>query len=193
MRPSWRASILAGCTLIGLYAGPGIGATAVSSDRLQAVITEAPFGRFGRTVKAAFHVAATPTQVFGVLTDYEHMAEFMPMVDEVKLLVARPDGARVSFRVRYMNLFDLVEVDERTYEGARRITWTAVQGPLKVSDGSWTLTPKGAGTHVVYRTDVDPGFPLPAQLTSMIIRNGLPEFLEGIARRSESGGRWRKP
>lgn len=166
---------------------------AAAEAPLPYALQEAPFGRFGRSIRATFHIEAKPPVVFGVLTDYAHMGDYMAMVDEARVLEARPQGAVVSFRVRSMKLFDIVEVDERTYEGQRRITWHATRGPLHVSDGSWSLAPDGRGTSVIYETDVEPSFPLPPWLTSMLLQQGLPEFLDSVRRRAESGGTWRKP
>lgn len=186
-RPSLPGLLMLGALLtappIARAAEPGVPMT----------ITDAPFQVFGRTVTATFLIAASPKAVYDVLTDYAHMAEFMSVVDEAKVLALHSKGARVSFRVRYLHFFDIVEIDDRTYEPYRRITWHAVEGPLKVSDGSWTLSPVGKGTKLIYQTDVDPGMPLPSALTGMMLRRGLPEFLHGIRLRAESGGKWRKP
>lgn len=184
-------------SLAGVAITTSVSALAASPSRGQAPwepqITERAFQAFGRSVTAVFHVNASPKVVYGVLTDYAHMPEFMPMVEEVKTLENRPKGALVSFRVRYLRFFDIVEVDERTYEPPNRITWHAIQGPLKVSNGSWTLTPERGGTRVIYQTDVDPGIPLPSSMTGMLVKQGLPEFLNGIRLRAESGGTWKKP
>ena len=167
---------------------------APADDERAIQITDRPFRRFGRTVIASFQVQATPHRVFSVLTDHAHMAEFMPMVDDVRVLASYPGGARVRFHVRYLGLFDIVEVDERTFVPDRRITWHATDGPLAVSDGSWAITARGPrGAAVVYQTDVDPGVPIPSGLTAMIMQRGLREFLDGIRRRIEGDGTWRKP
>jgi uncharacterized protein YndB with AHSA1/START domain len=156
-------------------------------------VTDAPFRTFGRSVTAVYYIDAPPLAVFEVLTDYAHMAEFMPMVDEARPLALRPNGATVSYHMRYLKFFDIVEIDERTYDKPRRITWHATEGPLKVSDGSWTLTPQGKGTRVVYQTDVDPGIPVPPAMVGHMLKQGLPEVLTAIRLRVESKGTWRKP
>lgn len=155
-------------------------------------VTEAPFGTFGRTITAAYYIDAPPAAVFDVLTDYAHMGDFMPMVDEAKALRVDSNGATVSYRLRYLRFFDIIEIDERVYDRPRRITWHATQGPLKVSDGSWSLTPRGKGTHVLFQTDVDPGIPIPSALTGALMKRGLPEVLTAIRLRVESNGKWKK-
>lgn len=183
---------LATLPLVGtlLFAAPEP-AIPSSSERV-IEIQEAPFRAFGRSVTARFFVNAPPQRVFETLTDYEHLAEFMPMVDEATLLESREGWAKVRFRVRVLRVFDLVEVDERTMEPWHRISWHAVAGPLRTSDGAWIFTPVGGGTEVTYRTDVDPGIPVPPALTGFLVKQGLPEFLESVRKRVESGGTWRK-
>lgn len=163
------------------------------SSRSAPVIDDAPFGRFGRSITARFLVRATPQEAYEVLTDHERMAAYMPMVEEAAVVSRSPGRAVVRFRVRYLHWFDITEVDERTFEPPSRIRWHATEGPLRVSDGSWTFIPASGGTLVTYQTDVDPGVPLPSVLTGMLLRQGLPAFLDAVRLRIESGGKWRRP
>jgi ribosome-associated toxin RatA of RatAB toxin-antitoxin module len=156
-------------------------------------VQDTPYGPFGRSVTATMVVEAPVKALYGVLTDYDHLAEFMPMVNEARALETSPKGATVLFKVRYLRFFETEEVDVRSHEPYRRIAWQAIKGPLKVSNGSWVLTPRGRGTQLTYQTDVDPGIPVPSHLTGMLLKQGLPEFLMGIKRRAESGGTWKKP
>lgn len=184
----WSRALLIGTLGWALSGSP---AAAQPADGIQ--VQDAPFGPFGRSVTATMYVEASPKAVFGVLTDYDHLAEFMAMVNAAKALETSPKGAVVLFKVRYMRFFEIEEVDVRTHEPYSRITWQAIKGPLKVSNGSWVLKPQGKGTHLTYQTDVDPGMPVPSALTGMLLKQGLPEFLTGIKRRAESGGTWKKP
>ncbi|MNS23312.1 Polyketide cyclase / dehydrase and lipid transport [compost metagenome] len=192
-RQSGTSGLRSRALLIGAlgWALSGAPVAAQTADGIQ--VQDAPFGPFGRSVTATMYVEAPPKAVFGVLTDYDHLAEFMPLVNAAKTLETSPKGATVLFKVRYMRFFEIEEVDVRTHEPYSRITWQAIKGPLKVSNGSWVLKPQGKGTHLTYQTDVDPGMPVPSALTGMLLKQGLPEFLTGIKRRAESGGTWKKP
>lgn len=188
MRPKVHIGAVA---LVGVAFSVAPPVLADSPEGIQ--VEDGPYGPFGRSVTATLYVEATPKALFGVLTDYDHLAEFMPMVNEARALESSARGATVMFKVRYARFFELEEIDVRTHEPYSRITWHAIKGPLKVSDGFWALRPQGKGTHLTYRTDVDPGFPVPSQLTGVLLKQGLPEFLAGIKRRAESGGTWKKP
>jgi hypothetical protein len=107
------------------------------------VVTDRPFNRFGRSVTATFYVAASPHQAFAVLTDHAHMADFMPLVEDVKVLAAGPRTARVRFHLRYLRLFDIVEIDERRLDPGRSITWHATDGPLRCRMARGPSSPRG--------------------------------------------------
>lgn len=177
---------------IALSMGASLPSPGLAAPDRAIAISEAPFGTFGRSVTARCFVQASPQAVFAVLADHDRLAEFMPLLEEAKTLESKPGWARVRFRVRYLGLFDLVEIDERKFEPYRRIAWHATEGALRVSDGSWTLTARQAGTELIYQTDVDPGLPVPPGLVGHLIRQGLPELVESVRRRVESGGTWRK-
>jgi ribosome-associated toxin RatA of RatAB toxin-antitoxin module len=173
-----------------VFALPSSGASLHGDRAVQ--IMDHPFYTFGRSVSASLAIAARPEVVYATLTDYRHMPEFLPMVDETTLLGVTNGVAQVRFRIRCLNLFNLEEVDERTFEKNRMIRWHGIRGPLKISDGQWTLAPERDGTRLNYQTSVDPGFPLPSMLTGFLVKQGLPEFLEAVRRRAESGGTWCK-
>lgn len=189
MRPVDLAAFhLVGC----LWLVPSTSHAAEGLPDRSVAVSEASFRTFGRSVLAHCFVKAPPRTVFEVLSDHDRLAEFMPLVEEAKALETKPGWARVRFRVRYMGLFDIVEIDERTLTPFRRLSWRATEGPLRVSEGSWTLTPWADGTDLVYQTDVDPGIPLPPALVGFLMRQGLPELIESVRRRAESAGKWRK-
>lgn len=188
-----RTTLLAALLLVGgAWLNPSETRAAGAPTDRSIGISEAPFQTFGRSVIGRCFVQATPEAVFEVLSDHDRLAEFMPFVEEARALETRAGWARVRFRVRHMGLFTITEIDERTLEPHRRLAWHATEGPLRVSDGSWTLAPRAAGTDLIYQTDVDPGLPLPPALVGYLVRQGLPELLESVRRRAESGGKWRK-
>lgn len=189
-----RLTLLLALGAGALTCAMGSASAALGPDGKEAItVTEAPFGTFGRSVTATYFIDAPMQAVFDALTDYGHMAEFMPMVDEAKTLQVRPNGATVSYHLRYLKFFDIVEIDERVYQRPRHITWHAIEGPLKVSDGSWTLSPQGKSTKVVYQTDVDAPIPVPPALVGYMLKQGLSDVLQAIRLRVESGGKWKKP
>src|SRR5689334_16443991 len=53
-------------------------------------------------VTAGTIVDATPATVYGVITDYDHFTDFMPQVEECKVLKTREDGSKdVEFHLKF--------------------------------------------------------------------------------------------
>ena len=48
-------------------------------------------------VTAGVIIDATPETVYGVITDYAHFTEFMPQLEECKIVKERADGTREEF------------------------------------------------------------------------------------------------
>lgn len=159
-------------------------------------ISDRPFGaNNGRSVTGTIRVAATPHEAFRILSDYPSMTEYVPGVEEATVLEARPGWARVRFRIRGGFFVNFTQVEERATTADRKITWHATQGPLKVSDGSWTLTPAAGGraADVTYHADLEPSLPIPGSWMASFVRQGVPDVLQSVRRRIESKGVWRRP
>ena len=179
--------------LVGAIGLVAIAAAPVRAAEFPDVETgDAPWGMFGRSVWAKVWVAAPPAAVFAVLTDYERFAEFMPLVDRVEVLERGPRHAVLRFHMTYLRWFDIQQTDRRVLYPPRRIAYDGVAGVLKAVKGDWKLAPERGGTRVTYTADVDPGVPVPGALTGALVKRGLPGLLDGVRRRTESGGRWRK-
>lgn len=153
---------------------------------------DAPWGFFGRSVWAKVWIAAKPAAVFEVLTDYERFPEFMPLVQRVDVLERGPRHAVLRFKMRYLNWFDIEQTDRRTLHPYDRIDYVGVAGALREVRGDWRLAPERDGTRATYTAQVDPGVPVPGPITGALVKRGLPGLLDGVRRRAESGGRWRK-
>lgn len=112
-------------------------------------------------VFAQILVPAVPARVWAVLTDYDHLAEFIPYLYVSKTLERRGDQlllqqegrvgfplyhqtARITFRVR--------ETPPST------IAFQAVEGDFAVHEGQWRIEPQADGTLVVYEATIEPRF-----------------------------------
>ena len=72
------------------------------------------------------------------------------------MLATRPGWARVRFRIRGGFLVSFSQIEERTTVADQKIAWHATEGPLKVSDGSWSFRPAqgGKATDLTYQADL---------------------------------------
>jgi ribosome-associated toxin RatA of RatAB toxin-antitoxin module len=133
-----------------------------------------------------------PDQVFDVLIDYARYPEFVPGIKGCRVLPGGKDR-QVEYeldlgikRIKYV----LRHLEARPL----RITWSLVSGELmKVSSGSWELTPEGPGTRARYTVDIQISKPplIPQlvidRVTDELTRVQLPKTLEAFKARVERG------
>ncbi len=128
--------------------------------------------------------------LWGVVADYARYPEFVPGLHAIHV---RPVGAEkhVEYeldigvkRVRYT-----LRMAE---EPPRRLSWTLVSGDLmKVSNGSWDLTPEGARTRARYTVEVQVSKPplvpqaLVDRISDELTRVQLPRTLAAFKARAE--------
>jgi len=137
-------------------------------------------------------IACAPDRLFDVLVDYPRYPEFVPGIRACRVLPGKAErlveyeldlGLR---RIRYV----LRHLERRP----EAVTWSLVSGDaLKVSNGSWELTPEGAATRARYTVDIQIAKPplIPQlvidKLTEELSRVQLPQTLEAFKARAERG------
>jgi coenzyme Q-binding protein COQ10 len=136
-------------------------------------------------------VAVPPEKLFEVIADYDRYAEFVPGLKACRVKGRGADGVDVEYeldlgvkRIKYV----LRHVEERP----RKVTWALVSGEwMKVSNGSWELSPDGAGTRARYTVDIQIAKPalvpqgLIDRVADELTRVQLPRTLEAFKARAE--------
>jgi ribosome-associated toxin RatA of RatAB toxin-antitoxin module len=159
-------------------------------------------GESVREVKGEKTVAASVARIIEVLADVEHYTEFMPYVEEARVL-ERFDGGHYEYQVLnppFVSRRDLVVKLTYTTDAAtgiyRRI-WveTTTQAPpvrsgivrLQVNRGGWTLEPLGNGqTRVTYFVHTDPGGSLPTWIANKANTSSIPDLLKAVESRAQN-------
>lgn len=124
-------------------------------------------------VEATAEIEADVADAWKVLTDYGRLAEFIPGMQESR--VVSRDGFNVvvdqrgeasllflTFPVRVR-----LAIEERPYE---RIVSTAIAGNFKELHGAYHLEPRGAGLRLRYEGKFTPDFGFPPLLGTLIVR-----------------------
>ena len=128
-------------------------------------------------------------RVWAVLTDCTQAKAFVPHLESCRIL-ARDATGRWDERENVVNppfLPRIRTVVRNDYQPMRGFKYKLVSGDMKRSEGSWSLSPKGVGTHVVYDALVEPNTEAPAALILALIRNDLPSMfrkLDSLSRES---------
>ena len=142
-----------------------------------------------RLVREA-QVAAPPSQVFDLLTDFERAARILPGVQESVVLTPGPVrvGSRVRERREVKGRVRDSEFVVTAHEPARRFWMDVYTDGKKAGEGGFDLVPAGEGTRLRYTLDVElPGLmKLLAPLAGPVIAKEMEGDLDAIRRAVET-------
>lgn len=116
------------------------------------------------SIDADFQAAVTPQQAWEVLTDFDHMRDFISSLqssqivarDGMRWQVAQKGAARrgpLNFSFDSIRQIDLVPFN--------RITSRQLSGSMKQFEAVTRLSPQGTGTRIQYHADSVPGTFIP--------------------------------
>jgi ribosome-associated toxin RatA of RatAB toxin-antitoxin module len=127
-------------------------------------------------------VEATPAVVWRILTDYNHLADYLPNLTSTRVVSRNGDRAiveqlgtaRFLFFSRTIRL--LVQVNERAPD---RIDIGLIEGDMKVYRASWELSPMAGatGTRVVYTATIVPKFDVPGIVGTSVVKNDIARMM----------------
>ncbi len=131
-------------------------------------------------------VQAGVERLFEVLVDYPRYPEFVPGIKACRVLRGR--GARsTSSTSSTWGSGGSSTCSATRRSGRRRVSWSLVSGDaLKVSNGSWELSPEGNATRARYSVDIQVArLPLVPQalidkMSDQLTRVQLPRTLEAF-------------
>lgn len=184
-----RPTLLLACALS--FAGaaraaapPGMPAPAVNVERV-----EGADGGKVYQITANGTVAAPQAVAWRVLTDYAHLADFVPDLksarvisrDGDKVVVEQQGAARFLFFNRDIRL--VVQVHERPPD---RIDVSLVDGDMKVYQCGWELVALAdGGTRVLYRATIAPKFYVPGIVGTPLVRADIARMMAAVLSRMD--------
>ena len=139
-------------------------------------------------VRVSVPLTVDATTAWGVLTDYNRLAEFVPDMQssrvvsapgEPTLLEQRGEAGLLFFRVA-VNV--VLEIRELPFE---RIAFRALSGNMKWMQGQWTLRREGAKLVLGYEAELEPDFWVPPLLGEMVMRTNVEKQVAGVVKEME--------
>lgn len=132
----------------------------------------------GFVVDVVMHAPVRPAQAWAVLTDFEHMASFVPNLNSSRVL-ERGDGVLKVLQqgvARY-------GVFSANFESLREIRLTpfseirahGLGGNIQRMESLMRLDPEGSGTRLSYHAEAQPGFWFPPMIGPALVRNETAE------------------
>jgi len=128
------------------------------------------------TVKASAELKASPRIAWEVLTDYDHLAEFIPDIHSSRVLRREADGVVVEQIGEFGFLFfrQRIEVTMAVSEEPPwRVVARAIAGNMKDMEGRYELQPSETGIKLGYYGRFVPDFFLPPLIGMPIVRRSL--------------------
>jgi len=147
------------------------------------------------TVHAQFSAPVSARQAYAVMTDYDHMTQFLTDLDESRILERAKDSllVRQSGKVRFGWFsvpFDYVRRVE-LYPNVRLVSHV-VSGSVKKGDVTTTLNESNGQTVVTYDSEAAMGYWLPFGIGNTAIASHIQQDLESMRaemlRRKQSPG-----
>jgi ribosome-associated toxin RatA of RatAB toxin-antitoxin module len=131
-------------------------------------------------------VAATPAAVWRILTDYNHMADYVPDLKSAKIVSRNGDkviidqlgAARFFFFSRPIHL--VVQVHE---QAPNKLDVSLVDGDMKVYRCSWELRQADGGTRVLYNATIEPKFYVPGMVGASMVRKDIGRMMSAVLAR----------
>lgn len=136
-------------------------------------------------VSARLLVGVTRATAWGVITDYNHLGDFVPDMYESRVVsrageptLVRQTGAwnLLGFRVPVRIV---AQVEERPMYSVR---FHSISGNVRVENGEWRIADEGGGVAISYRVECTPDFWVPPILGTILIRRDVLAKLEQVAR-----------
>jgi len=142
------------------------------------------------SVEAKLFIPCQPEDIWIVVTDYDHLHDFIPIMLHSELLKDRGDAKIVKQMFRTgISLFKFTaRVQLRLRETyLQRVDFEKMKGDFKVFRGSWLLkrTDDSTGTVLTYQAEIKPLFFTPVSLIRKVQKNDLPDILNAIKQRTQ--------
>jgi coenzyme Q-binding protein COQ10 len=131
-------------------------------------------------------IDAPPEKVFGIISDYDKYAEFLPEVKRIHTSDRTGNEVKVHYQVEVMKT---IKYTLKMHEQPpHKVTWSFVEGDfMKDNHGSWVLEPTGEGkTRATYTIEMRLGALVPGSIVKALVETSLPKMLEAFKKRAEA-------
>ena len=142
------------------------------------------------TLTARLDILAAPEKVWRVISDYDHLFEFLPDIkysrvterNGDKIVLEQATETRFLFFKRTISVkLNLVE------KPGEEIAFYSVDGNMELFSGKWMIKglEGGKSTRLVYMLKFKPGFFSPRWVVRHTLDHEIPEQLQRISRRAQ--------
>ena len=155
---------------------PNVGAMAEPIDAMPDIKVDVRKVDGGVVIDGNFLIPVSPPEAWKVLTDYEHMPQFMRSIKTSKIIFTSPDKIRVAQTggaSRGVLSFGFEVVREVRMTPYTEIVSKVISGNLKKSDSITRLIPEVGGTRVVFHNESIPNIWVPPGIGPALINSEM--------------------
>jgi carbon monoxide dehydrogenase subunit G len=134
-------------------------------------------------VDVNFTVPVMPDEAWMVLTDYDHMENFLPNVNSSEIVESAGNKVHVAQQGKaYYGLlsFSYHSLHEIVLNPHTQISSHSIGGSITQSDGLTRLVPEGSGTRIVYHSESMPDLRLPGGIKRSFAAKAAREHFENV-------------
>lgn len=163
--------LVMGLSMTALLAGPALAQTAPSAQDIE---VSAKKVSDMVVIDVSFVVQATLREAWDVLTDYDHMPQFLPTMQSSKVISRTPTQLKVAQKGGVSKgpismTFDVIrDVELKPHT---EIISKVVSGNLKKVDGTTRLAAAGEGTRVTFHSESIPNIWVPPGIGPAMIES----------------------
>lgn len=135
------------------------------------------------TVEAKVQIDAPLTEVYALARDVESFPEFMPDVQEVRILEQSADGRQISKWVGIVKEFKrTIQWTEEDYwdDAHHTCTFRQTEGDFALYQGTWAFTEAEGGTAVVLTLEYEYDVPLIGNLIKGLLYRKMQENCDNM-------------
>jgi len=120
-------------------------------------------------------INATPEQVLSVIADFDSYKDFLPEIEDCRLVREDSGTWDVRFTLKLVKRFRYVLRLEQT--SPLQIRWHLLEGVFKSNDGGWDLESldDGKRTRATYFIDLQVGMFVPSSIMRNAVNRSLPD------------------
>lgn len=167
--------------------GAGLSAAGEVESGAQAVsLTVSEHADHAVALEAACLIPRSTPAVWRALSDYDHLAEFIPFLTESRIIRVTPEGKMLRQRGKatllvFHRRFDVTFLV--TEAAPREIHFEAVAGDFRRFTGSWHLEARPGGTFVRHEVEIQPKFYMPVWLMRVVERYVMLKSMHAVIAR----------
>lgn len=142
-----------------------------------------------REFDSTLPIRSSIESVWTVLTDYDHIEDFQPGIEQSSLLETLPNGEKkieqqmvqrfLFFKKRLHLVVRIIE------KPPHRIEFSIIDGDFKCYDGAWVIDPESSIPQLRLALRVEPNFPAPGPVLDYMVRSSSEKSLLSVIKEAE--------